>query len=67
MTGIEDAQCDLSEASHSVETALELLASVSADDVQLSNNSELQSLIQRLRVISHDLDESRHRLGHLAY
>lgn len=65
MNGIENAQFDLIEATHSVETALELLESMSHDDLNLQQNQELMGLIGTLKVIREELGQSCDKLTHI--
>lgn len=58
MNGIENAQFDLIEATHSVETALELLESMSKDDQALQQNQDLMGLIDALKAIREELGQS---------
>lgn len=56
MTGLENAQHDLTDAQFSLETAIELLNSISAD--HCSQEPELNSLIQQLMTIQSELASS---------
>ena len=63
MNGIDNAHFDLGDARCSLETAIELLGSLSADDE--FRKCELQPLIDELRQIKGELDHSYQRLSQL--
>ena len=65
MNGIENAQFDLGDARCSLETAIELLGGISADNRQ--NDRELKELITHLGHIKEELDNSYRRLENLQY
>lgn len=54
MTGLENAQHDLTDAQFSLETAIELLDSIEHDDQALP----LHNVIEHLRTIKSELDTS---------
>lgn len=61
MTGIENAKYDLTEAAFSLNTAIELLASIGRD----APDQEIAEVICALRQLKSGLDQSCERLGHL--
>ena len=67
MNGFENAQFDLIDATQSVETALDLLSSMSEDDQSLKHDGKLQDLINRLKTIRDELDHSCEHLGNIAH
>lgn len=56
MTGLENAQHDLSDAQFSLETAIDLLSSISND--HQTGEPELHNLIQQLMTIKSELATS---------
>jgi len=60
MTGIENAQHDLSDAQFSIETAIELLSCIDHDDPRPVE--ELNRVISALREISSELADSFDKL-----
>jgi len=60
MTGLENAQHDLSDAQFSLETAIDLLNSISIDTQ--SNEPELNTLIEQLMSIKTELATSYNTL-----
>lgn len=56
MTGLENAQHDLSDAQFSLQTAIELLDSIDHDDPQMP--AQLHAVIDHLRSIKSELDLS---------
>ncbi len=56
MTGLENAQHDLSDAQFSLETAIELLNSIDQDDPR--HAQDLHQVIDHLRNIKSELDHS---------
>jgi hypothetical protein len=56
MTGLENAQHDLTDAQFSLETAIELLDSIHTD--HRTQDQELNSLIQHLKTIKSELASS---------
>lgn len=64
MNGIENAQCDLSDAQFSLETAIDLLTNM-RNDGQAGPAEELSTLIQALQGIMGELEESTKRLGEI--
>lgn len=64
MTGLENAQHDLSDAQFSLETAIELLDSIEHDEPAMPQ--QLQNLIESLRNIKSELDTSFGRLLELS-
>lgn len=58
MNGIENAQHDISDASFSLETAIELLNSIGAE----TSNTELATLVAELKHLKEDLERSQKQL-----
>ncbi len=56
MTGIENAQHDLSDAQFSLETAIDLLSSINEDSQ--AQTQDLNNVIQHLMSIKHELATS---------
>ncbi len=61
MTGIENAQHDLTDAAFSLSTAIDLLASIGTE----ASDRELTELVSQLQKLKNGLDKSCQRLGHL--
>jgi hypothetical protein len=59
MDGIENARHDLFEAACSLETAIELLASIERD---AESDATLRELVDRLSVLKEELDAASSRL-----
>lgn len=59
MDGIENARHDLFEAACSLETAIDLLASIERD---AENHGELTELVSRLSALKQELDAASARL-----
>lgn len=64
MTGLENAQHDLSDAKFSLETAIELLDSIEHDDSAMP--AQLHAVVDHLRSIKTELDQSFSQLLELA-
>ena len=64
MTGLENAQHDLSDAKFSLETAIELLDSIEHDDSAIP--PQLHAVVDHLRSIKTELDQSFSQLLQLA-
>lgn len=60
MTGLENAQHDLTDAQFSLETAIELLNSINLD--QQAQEPELKDIIEHLRTIKSELASSFEQL-----
>ncbi|MDH5785956.1 MAG: hypothetical protein OEZ16_10175 [Chromatiales bacterium] len=56
MTGLENAQHDLSDAQFSLQTAIELLVSLEHDDATMPQ--QLHAVVDHLRSIKSELDQS---------
>ncbi|WP_092993398.1 hypothetical protein [Thiohalomonas denitrificans] len=61
MTGIENAQYDLTDAAFSLSTAIDLLASIDTD----SSAHELTEIVRQLESLKSGLDKSCRRLNRL--
>ena len=61
MTGLENAQHDLTDAAFSLSTAIDLLASIDTD----ASDRELTELVRQLESLKSGLDKSCRRLEHL--
>jgi hypothetical protein len=64
MTGLENAQHDLSDAQFSLETAIELLDSIEHDDSTMP--AQLHTVVDHLRSIKSELDQSFSQLLQLS-
>lgn len=64
MNGLENAHHDLSDASFCLETAIELLASISEEDQ--AKGIELTQIVSQLQQLKSGLDENSERLSLLS-